>query len=373
MLGAYIHIPFCQQKCKYCDFNSYSGILNMSSLYVDNLIKEIETKSCKEQLDTIYIGGGTPTFIDICLIERVLRAMSENYTISNSAEITIECNPKTANLEKLKRLREIGLNRISIGLQTSDCDILESLGRIHSYEDFISCFFDAREAGFENISVDLMFGLPNQTKDIWLNSLKKVTELGPEHISCYSLKIEKGTPFYDMYQSGDLIVPSDDENRDLYDKCVEFLAEKGYKRYEISNFSKKGFESKHNLLYWETHNYLGFGSGAYSCIDGERFSNESGVIQYIEKLSKTGSAEVSRTKNNEYDNMCEFVFLGMRLDAGISKNEFQKRFNKNIFDVFNVELKKHIKMLKTIEDSGDILRIKPEYTYVSNLILSDFV
>lgn len=376
MLGIYVHIPFCKQKCKYCDFNSYPGIADMSSSYADALMHEI--RSCNQagrEADTIYIGGGTPTFIDDKYIAEIMNAIDSYYNISSDAEITIECNPGTADFEKLARLKECGINRLSIGCQSADDKILKYLGRVHTYAEFVECFKNARRAGFNNISADLMFGLPFQSMDIWLDTLQKVTALSPEHISAYSLKIEEGTPFYSMLENNELIVPNDDQNRDMYDNAVQYLNNNGYKRYEISNFSKRGYESKHNLKYWQCQDYIGFGAGAYSCIDGKRFSNEYSIHSYISAVSKTSSAEIKdeAVYCSEADFMSEFMFLGLRLDSGVSKDEFKKRFGKDVYDVFTAPLSKHIDKTKTITDIGTHIKIKPEYTYVSNMIMSDFI
>ena len=376
MTGAYIHIPFCKQKCKYCDFNSYSGMTDMSYSYADALIKEIETAKLKlpdTKLSSIYIGGGTPTYIDTALTEEIVEAVKNNFSIKDDAEITIECNPGTADFEKLSRLRKCGINRLSIGMQSSADDMLKSLGRVHNYNDFLECFKSARNSGFENISVDLMFGLPNQSLDLWKETLEKTAELEPEHISAYSLKIEEGTPFWRLFNDGNLDLPDDDKNREMYDFCVNYLDNNGYNRYEISNFAKPGYESRHNLLYWNLDDYIGFGAGAYSCIGKFRFNNERSVSGYIDRVNNSGSGIIEIDKTAEYERMCEFVFLGLRLDRGISKKKFMNMFGKDIFDVFGKQLNKHINLLKTMEEYGDIIKIKSDYIYVSNIILSDFV
>lgn len=374
MLGLYIHIPFCKQKCKYCDFNSYSGITNMSSSYVEALTTEIMncTKAENREINTIYIGGGTPTYIETEYIEKIMSVLNSKFNISNDAEITIECNPGTADIEKLKRIRDTGINRLSIGLQTTHDDSLKELGRIHTYSDFLDCYSDARKAGFDNISVDLMFGLPNQTPEKWLSTLEHVTKLSPEHISAYSLKIEPGTPFEKLYESGNLCIPDDDQNRDLYDECVSILSGRGYKRYEISNFSKENYESIHNLIYWKTNDYIGFGAGSHSCLENIRYNNIYDIKEYIESVISKNDQVESLYKNTKNDSMCEFVFLGLRLDEGISKKTFKDRFNVDIYDVFSNQLNKHIK-LNTIIDENNFIRINPKYTYISNMIMSDFV
>ncbi len=376
MLGIYIHIPFCKQKCKYCDFNSYSGIRSMSSSYANALIDEINKSELRgKAADTVYIGGGTPTFIAAEYTEQVMRAINEDFAINPDAEITIECNPGTADFEKLSRLRDCGINRISIGCQSADDGILKTLGRIHTYAEFEECYFTARKAGFDNISVDLMFGLPGQSLKIWRDTLDRVISLEPEHISVYSLKIEEGTPFFDMLKDGVLNIPDDDANREMYDTAVEILNDNGYNRYEISNFAKTGHESRHNLLYWQCDDYIGFGAGACSCIGGKRFSNEYDINDYISKIGESGSAVIKSeaAAGSPADLMSEFMFLGLRLDRGVSKSEFAKRFNKDVYEVFGEQLRRHTDVTRTLIDDGKSIRIKPEYTYVSNIIMSDFV
>lgn len=376
MLGIYIHIPFCKQKCKYCDFNSYSGIENMSSSYVEMLVREIECcGQTGRTADTIYIGGGTPTYISAGYIKNIMDALRENFVITDDAEVTIECNPGTADFEKLARLKQAGINRLSIGLQSDNDKILKTLGRIHTYEEFRKCLGDALKAGFENISADLMFGLPGQTRDIWINTLKNISVLPLSHISAYSLKIEEGTPFYNMYKNGSHDIPDDDMNRIMYDDCTEILTQNGFERYEISNFARDKKLSRHNMKYWQCENYIGFGAGACSCIGGKRTANIRGVSEYIEEIRQSGSAVTpdETVINTISDSMSEFVFLGLRLDKGVSKADFKSKFGMDIYEVFDTVLDKHLNRTKTITDTETHIKIKPEYTYVSNAIMADFV
>ncbi len=374
MTGIYVHIPFCVQKCAYCDFNSYSGLRDMSYSYGKAVEREIANSPFRGgNIDTVYFGGGTPTSIDDEIIRGILGALKSSFEISGDAEITAECNPGTADLSKLMRLRRAGINRLSIGCQSADDGILKKLGRIHSFSDFEDCFTLARGAGFENISVDLMFGLPGQNMQVWTDTLVKVAAMGPEHISAYSLKIEEGTPFYDMQKAGKLDIPDDDLNRAMYDAAVDYLNGLGYKRYEISNFAKPGFESKHNLIYWRLGEYIGFGAGAHSFAGGKRFSDPPGIDEYISFVNDYDSAYSSAKPESVKDMMCEFMFLGLRLDEGVSKRKFKSRFGEDMTDVFRSPLDKHLRLLKTLEESGDRIKIKPEYTYVSNIIMSDFI
>lgn len=373
-LGIYIHIPFCRQKCKYCDFNSYSGMENMSFSYTDALVREIELSEYKGILDTVYIGGGTPTYLDAKLIQKIMKAVRENFTLTEDCEITIECNPGTADLKKLRALKDCGINRLSIGLQSDNDEILKTLGRIHTYAEFKDCLFSAAEAGFGNISIDLMFGLPGQTAEIWNETLRRAVKLPISHISAYALKIEPGTPFYTLHKNGNLTVPDDDLSRNMYDDCVKILSENGFERYEISNFAKSEKYSRHNLKYWTGGDYIGFGAGACSRIGLRRFSNLRGIGEYIAAIEKYGTAENKSETiiNNKSDAMSEYVFLALRLDSGINKTEFNNKFGIDIYEVFQKPLEKHIKLTKVLTDSGGHIKIKPEYTYVSNIIMADF-
>lgn len=374
-IGIYIHIPFCKQKCKYCDFNSYSGIGDMSSSYIQAVIREICAAENDCKADTIYIGGGTPTYLEAEQISLIIDAVRSRFKLSRDCEITIECNPGTAGYEKLRILKDCGINRLSVGLQSDNDKILKTLGRIHTYSEFKACLSAAQKAGFDNISADLMFGLPNQTTDIWRSTLNRVAALPLSHISAYSLKIEEGTPFYTMLQSGILKVPNDDVNRIMYDDCTDILARHGFMRYEISNFAKSQKYSRHNLKYWTGGDYIGFGAGACSRLSNKRTANVRGVLEYINAVNNKGTAAdpTETLINTELDTMIEYVFLALRLTAGINKSEFKNKFCKDIYDVFGKPLSRHLNITKTLEDCGGHIRIKPEYIFVSNSIMADFV
>lgn len=369
-LGLYVHIPFCKAKCGYCDFNSYAGKEECIQPYFSALLSEIEAVAEKYPLpvDTIYFGGGTPTFVDTAYVCTALERIKELFEQCSNCEISIECNPGTIGYEGLKKLCEYGFNRLSIGLQSADNRCLKKLGRIHTFEDFSECFKNARKAGFENISLDLMYGLPGQTFADWENTLKSAVEFGTEHISCYSLKVEEGTPFSTM----DLDLPDDDAVADMYEMAVSLLNKWGYERYEISNFSKKGRESQHNLKYWLCNDFVGLGAGAFSCIGGVRFSNALDIGEYIECMKKESCAIESKEALSDFDKMSEFVFLGLRLKEGISEAEFAKRFNLNIDEVFGEQIEKYQGMGFLIREKG-FIRFSNKGFFVSNTILSDFV
>lgn len=368
--GIYIHIPFCKSKCNYCDFNSYAGKNEYIAPYFSVLNKEIEVNSdkIKTGVDTVYIGGGTPTCVDAEYICDMMKKVFSSCNILPDAEITIECNPGTIGYEKLKKLRESGINRLSIGLQSTDNGLLKTLGRIHSYDDFKRCFSDARRAGFENISLDLMYGLPQQSMELWKKTLNEAVQFGCDHISCYSLKVEEGTPFAKM----ELNLPDDDAVADMYEECVDFLGKNGYARYEISNFTKPGRESKHNLKYWRCEDFIGFGAGAYSCIENERFSNICGICEYINAIEEKDTAVHDRISLAKEDKMSEFVFLGLRCAEGISTEEFEKRFECSIFDIYGKQIEKYIKMGFLIYNKERIYFADTAF-FVSNTILAEFV
>ena len=285
-IGIYVHIPFCKQKCKYCDFISFQCMEDKFEDYFKYLIKEIENKSeeVMDEIDTIYIGGGTPSIVPAEYIEQVLKEIFGKYKVSKNAEITIEVNPGTVDEEKLKKYLSIGINRLSIGLQSTNDKLLKMLGRVHTYKEFEDVFEKARNVGFKNINVDLMIGLPNQTTEDVDESLEKIIDKNPEHISVYSLIIEENTNMFDLINEGILELPSEDLERKMYWRVKETLELNGYNHYEISNFSKVGFESKHNMNCWNQHEYLGFGVAAHSYFDGMRYSNINDLKQYIENF-----------------------------------------------------------------------------------------
>lgn len=366
MCGLYIHIPFCVKKCKYCDFNSFSGLDGLVPDYLACLQKEIEEiKKNGSVFDTIYIGGGTPTAMDNSYLTGLIEGVTNR---TDDCEITVECNPGTVSQADLKNLRNAGANRLSIGLQSADDNELKTLGRIHSFADFDRCVSDARRAGFDNISLDVMFGLPDQTKEKFYQTLVRAAQYESEHISAYCLKIEEGTPFAKM----PLSLPDDDECADMYELCVNFLREKGYNRYEISNFARGGKISRHNTKYWLLEDYIGVGAGAYSMYNGRRFSKISNVENYIRAIN-SGESPIQNAKTlTEFDKMSEFVFLGLRMSEGIRKDRFHELFGKDITEVFGAQIKKYTGM-GVMAESYDRIFIKPEFLYVSNNILSDFV
>jgi len=368
--GLYIHIPFCKSKCLYCDFCSYSGMSGLMTDYAKALAKEIgETGG--SVIKTIFIGGGTPTYLSLEGWRIIGEAIGQ-LNIKGDAEFSVEANPGTFDKEKLEFLKGIGVNRLSIGLQAVQNRHLKNLGRIHSYEEFRSGYKTARQTGFGNINVDLMFGLPGQTLEDWKESLHKISELDPEHISCYSLIIEEGTEFYRRYEEGSLQLPDEDTERDMYRYTLEFLEQKGYIQYEISNFSKPGKESRHNLIYWNLEEYIGCGAGAHSFVDGVRFSNPPGIAEYIDSMKIIGSGAREVHRNTTQDTMSEFMFMGLRKIRGIDTAEFRERFGEDIYKVYGDVTRKFEGRGLLVAEGGRI-RLTGKGIELSNSVMCEFI
>ncbi len=371
-VGLYIHIPFCKMKCHYCDFPSYSGKEDLMIAYAKALGEEIGI-SCQDKIiSTIFIGGGTPTYLCIegwNIIEKTIEKLN---IVKEGFEFTVEGNPKTFNEEQLKIFKNMGVNRISMGLQAVQQCHLKSLGRIHSLEDFKQSYEMLRKFKFDNINVDLMFGLPNQSLNQWKETLKQVVELEPEHISCYSLIIEEGTKFFDLYEKDKLILPSEEIERDMYAEAISFLTSKGYHQYEISNFARRGLECKHNKIYWGLENYIGCGSSSHSYINGYRYRNEEKIETYISNINKRKSAVVEKNANSLKDDIEEFIFLGLRKIEGISLKEFDRRFNISIFEKYKDVIDKYIK-LNLLNLKDDRLFLTGRGIELSNQVMADFI
>lgn len=365
MKSLYIHIPFCIKKCLYCDFNSYTN-LELEDEYIKALLKEVERIE-EDNFETIFIGGGTPTVLSYENLNLLLNCLEK----FSPKEFTVESNPGTLTFEKLRLMREKGVNRLSIGLQSTNNSILKSLGRIHSYEEFLEGYNLARKVGFNNINIDIMFGVPNQSFNDFKKTLETIAMLSPEHISAYSLIVEEGTPFYDMQKMGVLKLADEDEERKMYDYLIDFLSLKGYNWYEISNFSKKGYECEHNKVYWNAKEYYGLGAGAHSHIERKRFSNPNLVNEYIKFIDKNEDI-----KNIEYIDrksaMEEFMFLGLRMINGISKKDFYIRFRENIKDVYKEQIESLTKKGLLIEDE-DSLKLSRNGINISNSIFVEFL
>lgn len=365
-VSLYIHIPFCVRKCLYCDFLSYSGMNNIMIDYAHALSKEILTLK-KRNISTVFIGGGTPTYLPVEAWKIIGESLSE-LNIKKDAEFTVEGNPGTFNEAVLEYLKSIGVNRISIGLQSWQNRLLKKLGRIHNIDDFMDSYKMARKYGFKNINVDLMFAIPDQSYKDWMETLKNVIDISPEHISCYSLIIEKNTPYYEMNKKNMLNLADEETERSMYFDAVRLLSENGYNQYEISNFSKKGYECKHNLVYWELKDYIGCGLGAHSYDNSVRYKNTDDIKLYI----KSPFENREYKKNSIKDNIEEFMFLGLRKTNGISEKEFEEKFKRDVFDVYGDVIDKYKKSKLLIEKDGRIY-LTLQGISVSNYILSDFI
>lgn len=320
-IGVYVHIPFCVRKCAYCDFLSFPADVKTQEDYVNSLCKQIDATEEKRSVASVYIGGGTPSAIDPKWIDKILCKLHRNYRIDPDAEITIEVNPGTLGDSHFAVYKSAGINRLSIGLQSSLDDELHLLGRIHTYADFLRTFQEARNAGFENINVDLMTALPGQDAEKLWHSLNCVTDLEPEHISAYSLILEEGTPFY--AQRKDLDLPDEKKERALYYLMRDHLTAHGYTHYEISNFAKDGHESRHNCSYWTGQDYLGLGLGASSLLSNVRYRNETDLKSYLQDPCAREAEEVL----GEKERMEEFMFLGLRMLRGIREQDFEHAFH----------------------------------------------
>lgn len=329
-LGIYIHIPFCKQKCFYCDFCSFANKNEMQEKYVETVINEIKNITHKEKytVTTIYLGGGTPSILNPEYIKNILQEIKSSFEILDDAEITIEINPGTVNEEKLKRYKEYGINRLSIGLQSANDKILKNIGRIHDYKQFEETFFFARKCGFKNINVDLMIGLPTQAIEDVKQTLEKIIQKNPEHMSVYSLIIEEGTIIEKLINENKLQLPDEETERIMYWTVVNELKENGYNQYEISNFSKKTYESKHNTNCWKQKQYIGLGTSAHSYLNKKRYSNTNNIEEYIKNIQENNISKniTIHEEQTEESTMNEYMLLGLRMIQGININEFKQKF-----------------------------------------------
>ncbi len=392
-VSLYVHIPFCALKCKYCDFLSFDGESYGTMLrYVDSLCQEIKLYApiaTDYVVRSIFIGGGTPSILDEGLITNIMAFIKKTFKLDTDCEITIEANPGTLRHQKLIGYKTAGINRLSIGLQSADDDMLKKLGRIHNYDQFVASFKAARRAGFNNINIDIMSGLPGQTIHSYVDTISRVLDFEPEHISAYSLSIEPGTPFANDSEILESLPPEMIDRR-MYEITKKLLAAKGYDRYEISNYAKPGYECKHNMVYWTGGDYIGFGIGASSYFQGRRFNNMTDINSYIELMEETTEKFVTSdnmeilyndTTRKLRENvtpvyidarMEEFMFLGLRMMCGVSREEFEERFNKDIYEVYGVVLNKYIDS-GYMAAIGDRIILTDKGIDVSNAILADFI
>ena len=420
-LELYVHIPFCVKKCAYCDFLSFpsgESEARERASYVDALLREIKGQKDNFKdyvVTTVFLGGGTPSLLRESDTARIFHALKESFDISGNAEITMEVNPGTVTAKKAAAWRMCGVNRLSIGLQSANDDELKILGRIHTFQDFLGTWKIIREAGFDNVNIDLISAIPGQTLPSWEKTLRAAAELGAEHLSAYSLIIEEGTPFYKIYGEGETqnkddssdgkestalshcaaclpipSLPDEDTEREIYKVTKGILEEYGYHRYEISNYAKEGYECRHNLGYWERKEYLGLGLGASSLINEQRFRNTADMGRYLEVFKTDGAAEeglfgadggvaafpCAGKEDIEMlsvqEQMEEFMFLGLRKMKGVSRTGFQKRFGKTLEEVYLNQIKK-LERQGLVESAGDDLWLTERGIDVSNYVFAEFL
>ncbi|MCI9136779.1 MAG: oxygen-independent coproporphyrinogen III oxidase [Lachnospiraceae bacterium] len=386
-LELYLHIPFCIKKCNYCDFLSMPAEEEIRRHYINMLLREIRKSAevCREyRIISVFLGGGTPSMLEGRQTTELIKAVKQNFDLSPEAEITIECNPGTLTRQKLSDYWDVGINRLSIGLQSAIDSELKLLGRIHTFEQFLENFKFAREIGFQNINVDLIFGIPGQTKENWSHTLQKVLGLGPEHISAYSLIIEEGTPFYERYGEDEIRreqgkspkhLPEEETERDMYQMTGQILKDKGYQRYEISNYARPGLECRHNTGYWQGTPYLGLGLGSASLMKHKRFSNSTVLEEYLKgnfqnlgQILNTNTAPCLSRKQQ----MEEFMFLGLRMMEGVSKEVFRRRFGQQLEEIYGQALQK-LKGQGLVEQKNERVCLTEEGIALSNYVLCEFL
>lgn len=410
-LELYLHIPFCVRKCRYCDFLSTTAGEDVCRKYVDRLLEEIriQGQQCKDyRVISVFVGGGTPSLLAGVQIWEIMEAVRSHFCLKEDVEITLECNPGTLTGEKLSFYQSAGINRLSLGLQSADNRELDNLGRIHTFEDFLANFDLARKKGFDNINIDLISSLPGQTPQDWAYTLKKVSGLMPEHISAYSLIVEEGTPFYELYGEDELrrqrgeephILPTEEEEREMYEMTQEILGNRGYLRYEISNYALPHRECRHNVGYWQLVPYLGLGLGSSSFMENTRFSNTRNLNNYLEgefcRLTEilayadrqceeghkcAGGQEQAQSHQQEREvfylprrqQMEEFMFLGLRMMEGVSREKFQEKFGIALEGIYGTVLKK-LQRQELIEQREGMVRLTEKGIAVSNYVFSEFI
>ncbi len=378
MIGVYVHIPYCIRKCRYCDFCSIP-IDETAGRYRSAVLKEIELSRSNdpdERVKSVFFGGGTPTVLPAEDLIAILDAIRDAFPVEPDAEISVECNPKTIGFDGLRKLRGAGFNRLSIGLQATQNALLTRIGRVHTYEEFLATYHAACDAGFTNINIDLMHGLPGQTQNDCLEAIRTVAALEPTHISAYSLILEEGTPLFDDAMNGRETLPDPDDVADMEDAGMALLNELGYRRYEVSNFAKPGYECRHNLIYWRNEPYLGLGAAAHSSMieDGfwVRFSNESSISAYLRKLDKGKLPRAERIIINTFEQMFETVMLGLRLVSGVDRKAFYDRFGCDVIETYKEAYDKNDRFGFWDHSDPAFLRLTPAGMDHLDSVLRDF-
>jgi oxygen-independent coproporphyrinogen III oxidase len=389
-LSIYIHIPFCKRRCGYCDFNTFAGKETLIPSYFDALQKELKDVAhkfnTKPSIRTLFFGGGTPSIIPIQQYYMLFSILHDLYLFQDNVEISMEANPGSTSIEYLKSLRNLGINRLSLGAQSTDEFELKLLNRIHNRKDIFNSFKYARKANFQNINIDLMFGLPFQEMKLWKKSLAEIIALNPEHLSLYALSIEIGTPFFTRVKSADFTLPDNDSSADMYEWAREQLENKSFKHYEISNWAKDGFECLHNKQYWYNNNYIGIGSGAHSQFNGNRYSNVGSLINYVRRI-KQGinslalqekefpfSSAIQEYKSlNKKDRMLESMMLGLRLtEEGVSTKNFLNRYDEDLEKIYQNEINDLIKK-ELIEWKSDSIKLTKRGQFIGNNVFLKFI
>lgn len=376
-IGLYIHVPFCIKKCNYCDFVSYPYHEGLAVSYVSALDKEMGLHMASlhpehREVKSIYLGGGTPSTLPGELLRTIVDNCRQHFTVTDDAEITVECNPCTVDFVKFNELRKSGVNRISMGVQAYQQELLSRLGRTHSWREVVAAARNCRQAGFDNISFDLIFGIPGQAMKNWRETLERIVELDPVHISAYNLKIEPDTPLHRDVAAGYLVPCDEDLELEMFWHAINYLTGNGFIHYEISNFARPGRAARHNLIYWLNGEYLGLGPAAHSMLNGQRFSNERSVELYINKLKK-GEFPVAATHRLSRDEeVSETVFLGLRLIRGLDINAFEERFGQSLPDIYGIQVKKLVG-LGLVELKAGYLRLTEKGLPIANEVFAEFV
>lgn len=371
MMELYVHIPFCIRKCDYCDFLSFAAGSEEKKQYVNALKMELQNAApeCEEEeVSSVFLGGGTPSVLEEGQISAILEEIREHYRLTEDCEISMEANPGTLDAQKLREYLEFGINRLSLGCQSTIAQELKSLGRIHSFEEFVENYELARSIGFSNINVDLMSAIPGQDIKAWEKNLRIIAEMEPEHISAYSLIVEMGTPFYER----ELQLPSEEEERQMYEMTAEILRTYGFHQYEISNYAKEGRECRHNTGYWQREDYLGVGLGAASLRHNCRFSNTKVMKKYLCDADNPEKIRENREELSVREQMEEFMFLGLRMTEGISRERFRKEFGKTLETVYAKPLDM-LRRLELLEAEGDYVRLTRKGISLSNQVFVGFL
>ena len=371
--SVYIHIPFCATKCYYCAFNTYTFYKEQAKAYLAALRTEIALYASEtDPLQTIFIGGGTPSILSADALRQLFTDIYQHFRITPDAEITVECNPGTVDDEKLNVMRDNGVNRLSFGLQAMQDETLKQLGRIHTVAEFLESYHLAREHRFENINIDLIFALPDQTMDAWHHTLNEVISLKPEHISAYNLVMEEATPFYEWWQASELHLPSEDTEADMFQYTIETLTAHGYEHYEICNFARPNYYAKHNLVYWDNQPCIGLGAGACGYVNGVRYSNIRGIASYIKALLQGNTPIADTERMTGHAEKAEVLMLALRKREGISVEAYQDRFGEEIEAAFGSILKKWM-ALGLLEHTATHLRLTPRGLFLANEVFIELM